>query len=490
MKKYITIVFVLIASAQLLCAQSGRNQEFAEGRMFHYQSSSNLLYATYSDNASSLAWLDRLMFSNRVAVLSGQAHFEIFGYIPSYAVGDARSINKASIQGSVLRAYLKTQYGIPHSRVTFAIDTTQGLRDVVQLQLVAGDVPLYANSQISYTQSSSSYKINEAVHAYYNGVPYMSYAMHIAKRNPEVGDGGKLYALRDDNIREELTFDDFVSGASNWQLAQVSNLDIYVKTDEGEFVPATINDINDGIKVLYARTSDNIFELASIELIIAEARKAYGSLPENSYLESIDQNGVVSYGPYTLAEQTETQTPVVEAVELQEPQVTERPYFAMKTNILYWLVAAPNLELEFLIGDRFSIAAEGAIAHLTPLLKNHEVYEGWAASGEARVWLGEAKKFEGFYLGVYGSAGHYNYKFQSHGDKGHFYSFGLSAGYMLSLSKNFGMEFGLAGGFMHNSNMDYFYDGAAYVPIDPVTPIKHYNRFFPTKAKISLVWRF
>ncbi len=289
-------------------------------------------------------------------------------------------------------------------------------------------------------------------------------------------------------VEEEDSFDDFVEVATKWEVAQMSGMELYVKTQQGDFIPATVKDINDGIKILYSVSGDGDFEFASLDAIISAAQAAYSSLPEGSYLDCFDADGALTSGPYVQLSHRLQEDAATDA-QMQIPHYISRPGFAIKTNALYWGAAVPNLELELFLGSRFSLAAEGVITKLTPLLSNHEVYEGWGASGEVRVWLGQANKFNGFYLGLYGSMGEFDYKFGKNGNKGDFYSFGLSLGWHVPLSDNFGFEFGLAGGYLYNTNKEYHWDGAQFAPTNVAQPIRYQHRIFPTKAKFSLVWR-
>ncbi len=167
------------------------------------------------------------------------------------------------------------------------------------------------------------------------------------------------------------------------------------------------------------------------------------------------------------------------------------PVFALKTNMLYWATALPNLEMEFYMGKGISLALEGNYTWLTALLNDRRAYYVWNAGAELRFWFKANKKFEGFYMGIGGSTGQYDFKFSTNGNQGDYYTAALSFGYVLPVSNNFNIEFGIAGGYVNYTNQEYKWnDVDKYVPTDPIDPIKQKWKIFPTKAKVSLVWKF
>ncbi|MEG0467850.1 MAG: DUF3575 domain-containing protein [Mucinivorans sp.] len=201
MKKILLLclsIMMLTGVYQGAKAQIPSANKLIDSAFFHYRAGSIILYKTYSSNENALDVLARMVASHRTQLVTGRAHFEILSYIPSYNVGVLSSVNFASLQASVVRAYLKTQYGIAHAYSTFAIDTTQNMENVVQLQLVSGPIPQYANQDIFYSHKGSSWSINQAFAAYRGGIPYASYRMINSQRNEP------LYAHQDfDQSAEE-----------------------------------------------------------------------------------------------------------------------------------------------------------------------------------------------------------------------------------------------------------------------------------------------
>lgn len=483
------LLSLLVALMPLFCAAQATakssstpsiDKKVADGAYFTYRPSSILLYQDVDANDASLQWLYGAMKANRMAVLSGKAHFEIFSFIPASKVGDPTAINDASLQASVVRAYLKTQYGIAHESCTFAIDTTQGKQNVVQLQLVSGAVPQYANSQIAYSINRTPAAVKSAVAEYTSGVPYMSYLMYMARRNVNFGSGGDFYALRDGSWEKE-EFNEFAKNAKLSELAAVSGIKLYVKTTSGTYIPATVADIDNGVNILYARSADGTYNFASATDILAVAKATNASFPASAYLSTLSSGFVPA--------KTEVQTRIEERVVIKEGY-RERPIFGFKTNLLSWAAIVPNIGLEFYIGKLVSIEVSGQYTWLSDLLGKEKAYYMWGVGAELRFWLKGNGKFDGLFLGLYGNAGQYDFKLGHTGNQGDYYSAGLSIGYVLPVGKHLNIEFGLAGGYLNYINQAYVWDGRKNIPVDPINPIKSDWKIFPTKASVSLLWKF
>lgn len=451
------------------------SKRYSDGSMFYFKPNKSLLYTAYKSNQKSLNWLNSTVVANRAALQSGEVYLEIFAYIPASEVGDARAINWASIQGSVVRAYIKTQYGISHDKCTFAIDTTQNLQNVIQVQLVSGTVPRYSNQQISYSSSRSASSAQRAVRDYRNGVPYMSYLMYLAKRDVAFGQGGDFYALRDGQwTPEELN--EYIESTPLSELAEVGGLDIYIKRADGEFISASQSDINQGVNILYAKNADGTFHFAGESDITAAARKANTNIASPEYL-SATSSSFVRTEPYAVSD---------------AGHYRDYPIFAFKTNLLYWAIALPNIEMEFFIGKRFSINIEGRYTWMSEVLGNQKSYYTWGAGAEFRVWFKGDNKFEGFYAGIGGETGQYDFKFtdDGNGNQGDYYTAGVSFGYLMPINKHLNMEFGIGVGYVNYQDKEYLWSGKKFEPADKMDPIKTNWGIFPTKAKVSLVWKF
>lgn len=455
------------------------NLPLVDSAMFYYRPSSILLFDTYKTNAASLSALDRMVTANRPAIMSGAAHFEIMSYMPSSEVGNNSAINTASLQASVVRSYLKTQYAIPHTRCTFSIDTTQNLSNVVQLQLVSGAIAPYSNTQINYSENRSSWAVNKSVNSYTDGVPYTSYLMLLARRYDYFdAAGGDLYSLRDKKWQEQ-DWDNFADSTSLSTLASAVGVNLYIKTAQGVFTPATQSDIDGGINILYSKQEDGNYIFATSSTILAAAKN-----PNNNYSSSIysegQTQGMVRTEPYAKGKGE------------SGAGYREYPVFGVKTNALYWLVALPNIELEFFFGKSFSLNLEGSYTWLSEYLPVENAYYVWGVSAEFRYWFNRNKRFEHWYMGIYGQAGQYDFKFSDIGHQGDYYGAGLSFGYVLPITKHFNIEFGLAGGYIQYMDASYVWNASKHRNewLDPTAQTQTKWGIFPTKAKVSLLWKF
>lgn len=169
--------------------------------------------------------------------------------------------------------------------------------------------------------------------------------------------------------------------------------------------------------------------------------------------------------------------------------------FALKTNMLFDLASALNVELEVPLAKRWSIAGEW----MFPWWKNEKnnmTFQILSAHGELKYWLGKrlhVNTLVGWNLGYFGGWSKYDLQlFKNRGVQGKAYDLGLSVGYAQRLSKVFRIEYSLGIGFMHMKYYKYskHYD-TGYGDIKVVKyPWDKYQRNWigPTKLKISFVW--
>ena len=162
---------------------------------------------------------------------------------------------------------------------------------------------------------------------------------------------------------------------------------------------------------------------------------------------------------------------------------------ALKTNLLFDLVGAPNLGVEIPFGKdkNFSVAADAAYAYWQ--INNLYALQTIQGGIETKYWFNTlCGPLIGWNAGVYGMyCTRYDVQWKDGYQGDGFWSAGLSAGYSALISKRLNLEFAVAGG--------YFY-----------TPeVRHYNRpekghllweetrtdvvrFSLTKVKINIVW--
>lgn len=159
-------------------------------------------------------------------------------------------------------------------------------------------------------------------------------------------------------------------------------------------------------------------------------------------------------------------------------------YFALKTNLLYDAALMPNLELEWLINDNWSVAIEGDIAWWKP--RYNKVYRLEVLSPEVRYHIRPRAPFHGMYVGVFGGAGVYQLENGGDGYRGEGGMGGVSFGYMWPISKHLSFEAGIGAGYMHTRYKVYESREGHKLYMRTKT----LNYFGPLKLKFSIAWRF
>ncbi len=168
-----------------------------------------------------------------------------------------------------------------------------------------------------------------------------------------------------------------------------------------------------------------------------------------------------------------------------------RPWFALKTNMLFDLAAAVNVELEVAFGkDKLWSAM---VEWWTPWYvwhHNSRAYEFQTLGFELRRWFRNCRKglppLTGTFVGLYYNNGKYDLEWNSEGDQGEFNSVGATFGYSWVLNKHLNLELSLSAGVFWGPRRHYL------GMFDDTHLIWQYNArttyVGPTKAKVSLVW--
>lgn len=177
--------------------------------------------------------------------------------------------------------------------------------------------------------------------------------------------------------------------------------------------------------------------------------------------------------------------------EMTEPLRTYDMLFALKTNLLFDVLLAPNIEVEVPLGkkNRWSVMAE----YWTPWYvwrHNSRAYELQVWGVEARNWLGKCRerrpKLTGTFVGYYAAYGRYDFEWNSVGDQGDFFSAGVTFGHSWTIARHWNLEASISAGALIGERRHY--NGE----FNDTHLIWKYNKnlFYagPTKAKISLVW--
>lgn len=178
------------------------------------------------------------------------------------------------------------------------------------------------------------------------------------------------------------------------------------------------------------------------------------------------------------------------------PVVKKPFYMGIKTNMLYDVLAVPNIGVEFYLGKNWSAVGNWMYGWWNKNSSHHywRIYGGDIA---IRKWFGkkaEEKPLTGHHLGLYGQA--FTYDFEC-GGKGYM---GGKPGGTLWEKTNYaaGVEYGYSLPIAHRLNIDFTlgvgYWGGRYYKYEPMDghyiwqATKNRRWFGPTKAETSLVW--
>ena len=186
---------------------------------------------------------------------------------------------------------------------------------------------------------------------------------------------------------------------------------------------------------------------------------------------------------------TVKRTPQKPVVQEPEPCRCEPPFMAIKTNLASWAaLITPNIELEAYLGNRYSIAVEGAYRWLKDSKAKGNSYNVASVSPEVRMYIRDDRSFQGSYWGLYGLYGEYDVKFGSTGRQGNIRGLGVSYGYIFKFNRFDCLYFdlGISAGYNRLKYDKYFW----YDPCNAYKEHKGKNYWGPSKIKASLVWRF
>lgn len=159
--------------------------------------------------------------------------------------------------------------------------------------------------------------------------------------------------------------------------------------------------------------------------------------------------------------------------------------FALKTNLLYYGLLLPNIELEWKINNKWSVAIEGNFADWGKYERERS-YRITLLDAEARRWFKTQGPWHGMYAGVVAGGGIFDIEKGSPGYYGHGLLGGLTYGYMWPINDrlSFEAELGLGYAFIRYKE---------YIPLEGhhvYQLTKNINYFGPIKLKFSIVWRF
>lgn len=171
-------------------------------------------------------------------------------------------------------------------------------------------------------------------------------------------------------------------------------------------------------------------------------------------------------------------------------------YMALKSNMLYDVLALPSIGTEFYLGRNFSIVGNWTYGWW----KSDKVHRYWRAYGgdiAVRYWFGKAawlKPLTGHHIGVFGGVVTYDFEFGGQGwmggRPGHTLwdrcnrMAGIEYGYSLPVGRRINIDFTAGIGYLGGIYLKYVPSGDHY----EWRSTHNLKWFGPVKAEISLVW--
>lgn len=185
------------------------------------------------------------------------------------------------------------------------------------------------------------------------------------------------------------------------------------------------------------------------------------------------------------------------AIILPPVQTPRKPfYMALKTNMLYDVLALPSVGAEIYAGKNISVGANWTYGWWKTD-RRHRYWRAYGGDVALRRWFGSAaarKPLTGHHIGVYAGAFTYDFEWGGKGYMGGrpggtlwdkcMVTAGVEYGYSLPVGRRLNIDFTIGIGYIGGTYVDYIPDGSDYI----WQSTHRLNWFGPTKAEISLVW--
>lgn len=173
-------------------------------------------------------------------------------------------------------------------------------------------------------------------------------------------------------------------------------------------------------------------------------------------------------------------------------EIKPAPLFALKSNMLYDIATAINIEVEIPLGRRWSVAAEWIFPWWLSESRQRS-FEMLNGNLEGRYWFGEREQREimtGWSLGLYAGGGYYDLEWNKKGYQGEYMlSGGLSGAYTHPIGERLRLEYSLGLGTIFTKYRRY---EAQRKEVGGWCLKRLYSGrkgwFGPTRARVSLVW--
>lgn len=171
-------------------------------------------------------------------------------------------------------------------------------------------------------------------------------------------------------------------------------------------------------------------------------------------------------------------------------------YMGLKTNMLYDIMAIPNIGAEFYLGKNWSIAGNWMYGWWKTD-RRHRYWRAYGGDIALRWWFGSKaheKPLTGHHIGVYGGIVTYDFEFGGRGYMGGKpggtlwdrcqHIAGIEYGYSLPVARRLNIDFTIGFGYMGGKYLEYAPEGDCY----EWKSTHNLTWLGPTKAEISLVW--
>lgn len=185
-----------------------------------------------------------------------------------------------------------------------------------------------------------------------------------------------------------------------------------------------------------------------------------------------------------------------------EPKPIIRYPLALRTNLLFDAMGAPNLGIEVPIGKHVSLIGDFAYAYWRSS-KHRYALQTLEGGVEVRYWLDVSKRkieknpewakpLRGWNMGLYGMyCSRYDVQWIDGYQGDGFWSAGMTVGYATPVARNLALEFSLAAGYFYTPEYRHYHEpefdaNGKYHLMWQETG--NFGRFTLTKARFSLVW--
>lgn len=218
--------------------------------------------------------------------------------------------------------------------------------------------------------------------------------------------------------------------------------------------------------------------------LLVELTPIYPPIPEIGTPESLLVSPIIERGAFQIINKR------------IYPSPSRDFYMGLKTNMLYDVLAVPNLGAEFYLGKNWSIVGNGMYGWWS----NDSRHRYWRIYGGdlgIRRWFGKAsaeKPLTGHHLGVYAGVVTYDFEWGGRGVMGGIpggtlldrcqYIVGVEYGYSLPVARRLNIDFTIGVGYIGGKYLKYKPYEKSYL----WQSTHRLNWFGPTKAEISLVW--